>query len=367
MNKKAAIITAYDPHKFKGGIEVFTLQLLALLKDHNIDADIFTIEEIGNEYKLHNSFVGRLYALGRKLYDSHLKYDFIISNSYYGFGCFPSKGKAFNIYHSTHAGFSEGIKAVVPPVTYLELKHLYGELLESSSGFNRDIIAVSENVADELKRYYGFENVRVINNGIDTSVFSPSDKLKAKKNVGIPENAYVGLYVGRWDLTKGSDILEAVMTSQKASDIYWLVVAGTGTDMEMLPKLHNIKVFEHIEHEKMPEVYNAADFVVFPSLYESFGYVIIEALACGVPVITTKVGVAKAIYRHEPFRQILLPDFKQGRKIIIDSCSEKISLLREDENLIKKISLEGRALVEKQFSLSRWRQEMRAHLGISSS
>lgn len=46
MNKKAAVITAYNPYNFKGGIETYTVQLLALLKDYNIDTDIYFIDMI---------------------------------------------------------------------------------------------------------------------------------------------------------------------------------------------------------------------------------------------------------------------------------------------------------------------------------
>jgi len=365
MNKKAAVITAYNPYNFKGGIETYTIQLLALLKDFNIDIDLYCIDMIEKGLNLHNEFVGRMYLLGRKVNASAHRYDFIIANSFYGFGCFPPKGKVFNIFHSTHIGFSEGIKGVIPPVTYFELRYLYGELLESVSGFDRIKIAVSENIRDELKNNYGFEDVKVINNCIDTSAFSKTDKYKARRKLGIPSEAYVGLNVGRWDITKGSDILEGVMRSAGASNVFWVVVPGTGTDRTMVPPLDNIMVFDHIEHEKMSEVYNAADFVLFTSRYESFGYVIIEALACGVPVITTNVGVAKTIYRHEPFRKLLLPDLKQENSIIVESCIEKLNLLRDDETLRELISSEGRSLIEKNFNLSRWRHEMSRVIGIS--
>lgn len=250
MNKKAAIITAYNPYDFKGGIETYTIQLLTLLKDYNIDTDVYCIDMVEKGLGLYNEFVDRMYLLGKKLRASAQKFDLIIANSFYGFGCFPPSGKIINIFHSTHIGFAEGIKDVVAPVTCFELRYLYGELLESISGFDRKKIAVSENVRDELTKYYGFDNIKIINNSIDTSVFIKTDKDEARRNLGIPIEAYIGLYVGRWDITKGCDILEGVMKSAVAPDIYWVIVPGTGTDREVVPTFENVKVFDHIEYKK---------------------------------------------------------------------------------------------------------------------
>lgn len=117
-------------------------------------------------------------------------------------------------------------------------------------------------------------------------------------------------------------------------------------------------VLTTFKQEKMPELYNVADFVLFPSRYESFGYVIVEAMSYGVPVITGEVSVAKTIYQSEPFRRLLLPDFNQPKDIIINSCIEKLELLREDEKFRTMVSSEGRELVEKSFNIHRWREEI---------
>lgn len=76
------------------------------------------------------------------------------------------------------------------------------------------------------------------------------DKKEARRNLGIPPEGYIGLNVGRWDITKGCDILEGVMRSAEASSVYWVVVAGTGSDRNIIPSFQNVRGFDHIQTRK---------------------------------------------------------------------------------------------------------------------
>lgn len=361
---KAAIITAYDPFKYKGGIETFTIQLLNLLKDHAVETEIYHIGMVGERHDFHNDFIGRIYLLGRRLCESDREYDFIIANSFYGLGYFPPKKRVFNIYHSTHMGFAEGVKDVVSPIDYLGFRHLYGELCESVSGFDRVKIAVSESVRSELRGYYGFNDVRLVNHGIDTSFFYRSGRDEARIRLGIPSDAFVGLYVGRWDATKGCDILDRIISSER-TDTFWVVVLGTGSDKRIVPARRDVMILEQIQYEKMVEIYAAADFAILPSRYEAFGFVILEAMACGIPLIAAGVGIAKTIYKNAPFNLLLLPEFAEGSEQLIEASIEKIALLKRDEDLRENAAKEGRLVVERDYSFIRWKRDMARELGIS--
>lgn len=362
MDKKAAIITAFDPFTFRGGIETYIIQLIDLLKSRNVNSDIYHAGLVKKEHGFHNDYLGRLYLTGRSFFKNDKDYDFIIANSFYGFGYFPPTVKTYNIFHSTHMGFAEEIKDVVPLNQYLEWKFLWGELSESVSGFNRIKIAVSEGVRDELNKYYGFDDVKIVANGIDTNIFVKSDKIQTRKRWGIREDAFVGLYVGRWDILKGCDILEEIM--MKTLNVYWIIVVGTGSNKNAVPVRDNIKVIEQVDNKRMNEIYSSANFMLFPSRYEGFGYAIIEAMACELPVITTNVGIAGTIYKKEPFDMLLLPDITSGREALISSCIKKIDLLKNDERLGASICREGRRMVENEFTLLRWKNEMSRVLGL---
>jgi glycosyltransferase involved in cell wall biosynthesis len=363
MSGKAAIITAFDPFSFRGGIETYTLQLIGLLRRYSVSCDVISqTPEEGGRRDFHNNYLERLYRMGRRFPEGGGDYDFVIANAFYGLGYFPPKKKAFNIFHLTHKGFAEEIKEVVPLSQYLEWKLLWGELAESASGFGRTKIAVSWSVREELESYYGFQDVAVLPNCVDTKVFVKVDRLSSRRKWGIPHDLTVGLYVGRWDVLKGCDILEG--TISRTPDIHWVIVLGTGSDPNAVPCIGNVQVIEQAAHEDMRELYSAADFMLFPSRYEGFGYVIIEALACGLPVVTTNVGIAKTIYRIAPFDRLLLPDISFGGEALVLSAVDKIAQVTTDAGLRESVSSEGRHVVERDFDIARWNEGVVKVLGL---
>lgn len=362
MKGKVAIITAFDPFVFKGGIETYTIQLLGLLREHRIACDVYHTGMVCENHSFYNDYLGRLYSMGKKVLEKDREYDFIIANSFYGLGYFPPKIKTYNIYHLTHKGFAESIKGVIPEPQYLEWKLLWGHFSESISGFNRIKIAVSESVRDELKKYYGFGDVGVVANGIDTGTFLKLDKSQSRRKWGIPENSFVGLCVGRLNTMKGCNFLVEVMSL--TPDVYWVVVLGTGAERNSIPVRKNVRIIEQIPYEKMPELYSAADFMLFLSLYEGFGYVIIEAMACELPVITTNVGIAKTIYKNDPFKTLLLPSPSDGVDNVIQSSLTKINYLMSDKRLCENIGEAGRKLIEKEYSIDIWKDKMSEILGL---
>ena len=166
-----------------------------------------------------------------------------------------------------------------------------------------DSIVVSTNQeAQDLARLYGTpgHNVSVVPAGVNTEVFRPSDRYEARRDLGLTRQNVV-LYVGRLEPLKGLDILiGAVACIEDISDIALVVVGGSaGADDEMgrLKALsHELGIADRViftgavSHTELPQYYNAADVFVLPSHHESFGLVALEAMACGTPVVASRVG-----------------------------------------------------------------------------
>jgi len=89
MKNRCAILTAFDPYSFKGGIEIYTCQLVALLQSKGITVDIYhpdrlpdAAEDAAASQPLHSYFLNRLYRLGQSFYWVDHLYDFVVSHAF---------------------------------------------------------------------------------------------------------------------------------------------------------------------------------------------------------------------------------------------------------------------------------------------
>ncbi len=149
----------------------------------------------------------------------------------------------------------------------------------------------------------------VIPPGVDTSHFYPIPADEAKQYIGLkPENRMV-LFVGRIEPLKGVDTLIQAMSCLDLQGIHrpvHLAIIGGDVDVspeEMSEEMTRLqKMCDDLcmggmvlflgkrGQDTLPYYYSAAEVVVMPSLYESFGMVALEAMACGTPVIASEVG-----------------------------------------------------------------------------
>ncbi len=170
------------------------------------------------------------------------------------------------------------------------------------------IIVASTQEQELLNRWYrdGADKVDVIPCGVDLDIFHPVDQQFARKQLGL-NGERILLFVGRPDPLKGLEILiEAAAQLEDPEGVRVLVVGGHGA-IDELPAAHmmqeEIDPNEHVtflgsvQHELLPYYYGAADICVIPSYYESFGMVALEAMACGLPVVASRVGGLQSTVR----------------------------------------------------------------------
>ena len=170
------------------------------------------------------------------------------------------------------------------------------------------IIAASESERGTLVEHYGASPARIaiVPCGVDTEQFRPLDRAAARRMLGLEADLPVLLFVGRIEPLKGIDVLVRA-ASQLESGYQLLVVGGDAKDARKKAELQrlshelgvvgNIRFVDAVPHEELPIIYNAADVCIVPSYYESFGLVALEAMACGVPVIASRVGGLKETVR----------------------------------------------------------------------
>ena len=173
------------------------------------------------------------------------------------------------------------------------------------------VLAPTKRERQNLIRCYAAaaDKIGIVPCGVNLDLFYPSDKTAARKKLGFEPQDTILLYVGRFDPLKGLNKLLEALTYLKHHPRLRLVIVGG--DGDKAPELKNLKqkirdfaidervvLAGQIEQRNLPPYYNAADVLVMPSHYESFGLVGLEALACGRPVVSTPVGAAEDLIRN---------------------------------------------------------------------
>jgi len=150
--------------------------------------------------------------------------------------------------------------------------------------------------------------MRVVYNGIDTEKFSPSARDSSGKAARM-------IFVGNLIEGKQIDILIKAIDRLKTRFSLALDVYGSGPKQKQYQQLaqqlnlnHLVKFMGHIENDILAETLKNYNLLVLPSRYETFGVVLIEAMACGLPVVATAVGAVPEIVDSDEVGILAQPD-----------------------------------------------------------
>lgn len=212
------------------------------------------------------------------------------------------------------------------------------------------LVAVSEHVKKELLENFDYldDEVVVIYNGVDTAIFKSIpevEKRKLKNQIGIPEAAIVFAFIGGDWSRKGLRLLLDAFEGfigKHPSVIARILVVGEG-DKKVIQNGLSEKVKEKVIfqgfHEDPSIYYKMSDIFVLPSSYETFSIAALEAGACGLPVIMTKVGISDIVAEDNVTGYTVSRD-----KESIQNALEKIAM---DELLRHRMSVEVLSRSEK--------------------
>lgn len=176
------------------------------------------------------------------------------------------------------------------------IKGLVTDVIEGAD----QVLAVSRELASQIEAIATPRRpVQVVYNGVDTDRFRPSGATATlRRSLGLPAGGVGLCYVGRLVEAKGLPEMLDAFTAVAATDpTCWLAVVGDGPLLEPLRKRVTTAGLEgrvhfsgNVVHDRVPEWLQASDLFVLPSHNEGLPNVVLEAMACGLPVLATRVG-----------------------------------------------------------------------------
>ena len=295
-----------------------------------------------------------------------------------------SEGRAYDLLHA-HYWLSASVAKTLAErwsVPRIQMFHTLGlvkrEVMDEDPGGESDIRiaiereAVNESAAivaastielGELRDLYGADRARVevIPCGVDPVMFHPVRQAEARERLGRDQCERVVLFVGRIEQIKGIDVLLRALgllffRRPDLRQSVCLVVVGGALDpgddapetekiLELRRLVHqhrmedNVNFVGSLDQESLALYYAAADICAVPSLTESFGLVALEAMACGTPVVGTRVGGLQTLIEHGE-SGLLVPagDYQ--------ALAEAIAELLSDERLRMHLAHGGRDRAE---------------------
>ncbi|MDY7016403.1 MAG: glycosyltransferase, partial [Cyanobacteriota bacterium] len=202
-------------------------------------------------------------------------------------------------------------------------------------------------------------NIEIIPCGTDIEHFQALNGSDARKQLGLPLDAKVVFYIGRFDERKGIETLvRAIGQSQFHHDENLRLIIGGGSrpghsdgiERERIEGiveelgLENITTFPgRISDRDLPLYYAAADVCVVPSHYEPFGLVAIEGMATGTPVVASDVGGLQFTVVDEQTGLLAPPQD-------VDAFTTAIDRILSDPQWRDQLGIQARKRVEEKFS-----------------
>ena len=317
-----------------GGMSVYVREMAKELgrKGHHID--IFTQQNVGkhapvqhlydNVRLVHLSGGTRenivkfsLYEILPQLFDElesfrikeNITYD-IIHSHYWHSGVLGLKlQSSWNAYHLVTYHTIGAVKNLTCPTESASKLRLTSE--NELAKLCDQIVVPTQQDKEYLIRYYNapIDKIRLVPCGVNLGLFKPLDKASARRYLAFSTDDRIVLYVGRYAPIKGLDrLFKALRNLTHFSHLRLVIVGGDGEHSPMFRQLTSHATTLHIENlitfagrvdqETLPQYYSAADVLVVPSYYESFGLVALEALACGTPIVTASVGAMEEIVKE---------------------------------------------------------------------
>lgn len=232
---------------------------------------------------------------------------------------------------------------------YFFLGNLFAHMLKRTDAY----IAISKEIVDSLRREgINPKNIFHISNFVDTEIFKPADdkaRLLIKHSLSVDKKLVIN-FTGRIVKRKGIDVL--INTMEKNKEILTkaiLIIIGTGPEEDRIKNLvsrlgitENVKFIGH--SSEVFKLYQASDIFVLPSYAEGMPNSLLEAMACSVSVVASRIGGVVDVVEDGKSGML----FNPGDPI---SLSSSMLRLIEDSELRRRLGEEARKVIMKDFSI----------------
>jgi glycosyltransferase involved in cell wall biosynthesis len=215
----------------------------------------------------------------------------------------PPFCKQIHFYHGTYRAYAEVMRSHISRLGYWKMKWWDTMLLTQLSGRGKLILCNSNQVAEEVDRFFGYESHVV--SLIASRQSALLDQAECRRALGLPVDALVGAFVGSLHPMKNFPMVRALI--QALPELHWIVALRGDLPKEPLPS-PNVLLIRDVSSDIVPRIFSAADFSLCPSAYEPFGYVVPEALSCGTPVIAAPGGASSLFLSDPPLDCLLVSD-----------------------------------------------------------
>ena len=272
---KATIVT-YDANNAVSGVDRFSRLLSAGLTANGLTVELLSVATVSP----------LLSVATQSWLDLTLRVrpDVWVINSPFGFGI-RRREPGIYVFHGT---FAQSLRRVPGGILSRGHRVIMG-FLELQGARQRTVVAVSEDTASSVQKDLGLGVDYIVPNGVDTKLFTPGNRYEARRRLGWPLDGRVLLFVGRPEFAKGVDRLFRIQESLREGE--YLAIVGAPCNWRCTKCL----IVASSNHPAMPLYYQASDVFVLPSRQEGCSFALLEAMATGLPCLTTRVGYAKEI------------------------------------------------------------------------